>query len=205
MSRYWVVPPIWAGETCFILAGGPSLQGFRADRLKGCGRVLVINQSYQLAPGADCLYFCDARWWKVHGSQVRNLFTGSYIVTLENQIEGVKTLRNTGPIGLETDPGGLRTGSNSTYQAINLAVHFGIKRIVLLGVDMQVVDGRTHWHEPYPWEGTPEAFSKVLTQSMLPKFNTLVEPLQKAGVEVINATPGSALKCWSYVNLKDIR
>jgi hypothetical protein len=34
---------------------------------------------------------------------------------------------------------------------------------------------------------------------MLPKFKTLADPLAAAGVHVINASPGSALKIWPIV------
>lgn len=203
-ANYWSVPPEWTNETCFIIAGGPSLvSGIPAKRLLTTGRVLVINVSYQLVPSADCLYFCDQKWWQSFGSHVRAFFGGRYLVTLDNQIEGVKRLKSTGPQGLESDPCGLRTGSNSGFQAINLAYHFGARRIVLLGYDMHVTSGRTHWHQGYPTQ-QPHDFARILAQQMLPKFMTLVEPLRTAGVEVINATPGSALTCWPYVPLDSL-
>jgi len=37
----------------------------------------------------------------------------------------------------------------------------------------------------------------VLREEMLPKFQSLVEPLKERSIEVVNATPGSALTCWS--------
>jgi hypothetical protein len=198
MARYWCVPPEWTGETAFLLAGGPSLRDFDCKVLRGVGRVIAINRSYRLAPWADVLYFCDLYWWQHHKLEVEELFRGRYIVTLENQIDGVKTLRNTGTSGLETDPSGLRTGNNSGYQAINLAYHFGVKRIVLLGYDMRVSpDGRTHWHGGYTGYSA-DTYRDLFRNYMIPCFDTLVQPLRDAGIEVINATPNSALQCWSY-------
>jgi hypothetical protein len=43
-----------------------------------------------------------------------------------------------------------------------------------------------------------------MKNSMLPCFDSLVEPLKDAGVEVINVTPDSALKCWPCRSLEEL-
>jgi hypothetical protein len=200
---YSFIVPEWAGSTVFILGCGPSLIGFDSRSLYG-QRVIAINDSFELAPWADILYFCDKKWWDTRKHKVRDQFTGRRIVTLENQIDGVTRLRNTGDAGLETDPAGLRHGSNSGYQCINLAYHLGAKRIVLLGYDMQVIGNDLHWNQKQrPERQDPAGFTQTLN-IMLMKFPSLVVPLQREGIEVINATPNSRLKCWPYVALPKI-
>lgn len=200
---YWSVPPEWTGETCFILGCGPSLRGFDARVLRGRGRVIAVNDSFRLAPWADVLYACDARWWQTRRAAVRDIWEGRRRVTLENEIDGVLRLRNSGEDGLETDPGALRTGKNSGYQAIGLAYHFGASRIVLLGFDMRLGRaGELHWNERSDGQ-TPQGFAQTLGL-MLPKFETLREPLATAGVQVVNATPGSALRVWPMAGLRDV-
>lgn len=202
-TAYWTVPPEWTGETCFILGCGPSLRGFDARVLRGRGRVIAVNDSFRLAPWADVLYACDARWWQTRRASVRDTWTGRRMVTLENQIDGVLRLRNSGEDGLETDPGALRTGKNSGYQAIGLAYHFGASRIVLLGFDMRIGrHGEMHWNDRSETQ-TPQGFAGTLAL-MLPKFETLREPLATAGVQVVNATPGSALRVWQMMRLGDV-
>jgi len=199
---HWCIPPEWTGETAFLLGGGPSLRSFDAECLRG-RRVIAINNSWELAPWADVLYFCDEKWWRWYGEKAATGFVGRYIVTpaLHVPDRRGRLIKLTGATGLETDPCGLRHGSNSGYQAINLAYHFGARRIVLLGYDMNV-NGSTHWHAGHPTT-KPEAFQQTLDNAMLPKFPTIVEPLATAGVEVLNATPGSALTCWPIVPLGD--
>ena len=200
---YWTVPLEWTGETCFILGCGPSLRGFDARVLRGRGRVIAVNDSFRLAPWADVLYACDLRWWQTRQAGVRDLWAGRRMVTLENEIDGVLRLRNSGEDGLETDPGALRTGKNSGYQAIGLAYHFGASRIVLLGFDMRLGrHGELHWNERSDGQ-TPQGFAGTLAL-MLPKFETLRKPLATAGVQVVNATPGSALRVWPMVRLGDV-
>ena len=110
------------------------------------------------------------------------------------------SVKNTGRDGLETKPTGIRTGRNSGYQAINLAVHLGAKRIVLLGYDMRFQGKKSHWHGGHP----VEIRDTVFENSMLPCFPSLVKPLAKLGVEVLNATPGSALTVFPMVELENV-
>ena len=195
---YWSVPPQWYGERCFIFGCGPSLVDAPVSRLCRLGRTIAINDAYLRAPHSDILYFCDLHWWRANEWQIRNAFFGHWIVSLENELPGVKRLHNTGPIGLETDPCGLRHGSNSGYQAINLAYHLGAKEIVLVGFDMRTIDGRVHWRQR---NGDNEnGQTRTMTNVMLPKFQTLKTPLEQEGVRVINATPGSSLTIWPIVH-----
>jgi hypothetical protein len=213
----YTVPKSWQGETCVILAGGPSLRDF--SRFPSwitdskC-RVIAINDSWRLWPYSDVCYFCDPQWWQYQlAKNLRDKPTGTlsfhdaiykefWISTapgFEHHPQ-VHTLKFNGQTGLSTDPTALHHGSNSGFACINLAALFGAKRIVLLGYDMKCdKTGRTHWHN----EPRPDGFARVLEQSMLPLFSTLVTPLEEAGVEVINATPDSALTCWKYQPLEE--
>lgn len=200
---YWSVPRDWEGETCAILGCGPSLRGQDLSPLAGL-RVIAINDAFRLYPTCDILYFSDRAWWDgPHGRRdnVGRYFRGGCIVTMENDIGGILRLRNTGPTGLETSPDGVRHGSNSGYQCINLAVHLGVRRIILLGFDMRCVDGETHWG-PRPEQQSVHGFTRTL-DVMLKKFETLVDPLAAAGVEVVNCSPGSRLTVWPMVSLEE--
>ena len=211
----WSVPPAWKGETCVILAGGPSLNDVDLSPLWRT-RVIAINDSWRQYPLADVFYFCDPQWWLDQELLNLNSLSRKGYVTSFEEIKGrfwvsgsepfendarIQFLKLTGQTGLETNPTGLRHGSNSGYQAANLAYHFGVKKIILLGYDMRVVNGRTHWHSER--REPAEQFAVTLSHSMLPLFETLRAPLQEAGVEVINATPDSALKVWPYVPLEE--
>lgn len=175
-------------------ASGPSLTRAQLARVRGHWPVVVVNDSWRLAPWADVLYACDWRWWRKHGGVPA--FHGLK-VTLSNSLghidawPEIKVLRNTGTAGLERSPSGLRTGRNSGYQAINLAVHFGVRRIVLLGYDMKPApDGRTHWFGDHAdWPTRPGIFETVFQ----PYFQDLARELAAGGVEIINCTLDSAL------------
>ena len=125
---------------------------------------------------------------------------GSYDSSFDEHPQ-VRVLKFTGQRGLELDPSGLRHGSNSGYQAINLAVNLGAKRIVLLGYDMKVNGHRTHWHNEQRQDAS--VFAGTIRDTMLPHFHTLIDPLKVLGVEVINATPDSALTCFPMMMLEE--
>lgn len=208
-----VVPRAWPGATVVIIGGGSSLTpedvdyvGVRASarrlerrHLKSDApeiRVIAIKEAIELAPWADVLYACDDKWWYHHKGYP--FFAGTKYA-LEPQRwawPDVQVLRNTGDEGLETDPAGLRTGHNSGYQAVNLAVHHGATKIVLLGFDMwSGPEGRQNWFykpglhidSPYP--------------IFLMRFAALAEPLKQAGVHVVNASRFTVMNSFPRVSL----
>jgi hypothetical protein len=190
------VPRLWPGATVVILANGPSLTPAQVARVfESDAKVIAIKEALRLAPGADVLYACDARWWKHFGPTIA--YAGPRYALEPTPY--ATALRNTGPIGLELDPTGLRTGKNSGYQSINLAVHLGAARIVLLGYDMKAGKTGDHWFGAHRYPGTVPPRYIDFREC----FRWIVEPLKAAGVEVLNATPDSALEWFPRVSLED--
>lgn len=104
--------------------------------------------------------------------------------------------------GLSPDPTYIHTGKNSGYQALGLAAVLGARRVVLLGYDfMTAQDGRRHWHGDHPkgLGNAPPSRYPSWARSM----NQLAVDLKRAGVEVINASRRTALKCFPRVDLGD--
>jgi hypothetical protein len=226
-TKFWRVPRLWPGETLAILASGPSLTQEQATLCRGRARAIAVNDSYLLAPWADLHYFCDAKWYEWHRkfeSPAQALFGRERALALFHGFQGVrvtieptvamlkydpsmKVLRNDSrprdgkprPEGLCLAPDGIRTGRNSGFQAINLAVHTGIRRILLLGYDMRAVDGKSHWFGEHP----RPAGASIYESTFLPAFQSLIQPLEDLGVEVINCTPESALKVFPRRDLAD--
>jgi hypothetical protein len=207
--HYWRVPRMWGGETVVILGGGPSLtlddvERVRVAREAGGVRAIAINNSYRIAPWADVLYFADMRYWGWHEHEpaFRN-FAGQKITVENRQLaerhREIKIVRNAGPDGLELDPTAVRTGANSCYQAANIAFHAGAARILFLGLDMQPVAGRSHWHEGHPTRTDP-----LVYRVMIDAFGTLAPELARRGVEAINCTPGSALAAFPIRPLSEV-
>lgn len=79
---------------------------------------------------------------------------------------------------------------------------FGAKRIVLLGYDMkQGPNGEKHWHPDHTHGSNP---GKGQFDGWLKRYRTLPPDLEKAGVDVLNCTPNSALDCFPMARLEDV-
>ena len=111
-------------------------------------------------------------------------------------------MRNTGSEGLELESDGLRTGHNSGYQAINLAVLLGVKRIILLGYDMQDKGPEvSHWFGNHSWkEGRSPPY-----QMFLRSYPSLAKETKKLGIEVINCSMNSKLECFKKEELRNLQ
>jgi len=194
-------PLDWAGRTVFILASGPSLTQEQCDAVRGKGKVIAINTTFRLAPWADVLYGCDGRWWDEYHSEAKA--TSSELWTQEASAakkHGLKFAQSRKAPGLGKQFGVIHQGANSGYQAINLAYQAGVKRIVLLGFDMKRVGGKSHHHGDHP----RHLNSSLPFAMWIREFAQLAKDLEAAGVETINCTPGSALKCFRAETLEAV-
>jgi len=184
-----------SNQVWVCLGCGPSLTVEDVEYCRGRASVIAINNTYQLAPWAEVLYACDARWWGWHKGVPG--FAGLKFSVEPKAKAGrrehgpyadITVLRNTGDDGFEADPSGLRTGKNSGYQAINLAVHFGARRIILLGYDMgPSKEGRDHYFGSHPGGVVPPY------HLFMRNYPNLAAELKKRGVDVINASRKTAL------------
>lgn len=193
------------GGTVLVLGSGPSLTRADVDyarpRVDG---VIAVNDSYLFAPWATALYAADKKWWTWHQGAIAHelnrqrypAFCGLLKYCLAHTgFEGVQVLKKGSETGVSLDPSTVALGRNSVYQAMNVAVHFGATRILLLGVDMQ--DGQRHFFGRHPDNTAPPV--DVCKQ----RFATMVEPMKKLGIEVLNCTRKTALTCFPRVPLED--
>jgi hypothetical protein len=193
---FWVVPPMWAGRTVAILASGPSMSAEVAATVRAAGvPTIVINNTFRLAPWADMLYAADAEWWAHPTNKDAHGFAGLKVSV--SAVPGVQRLRNTGTEGYDADPAAVRTGSHSGYQATHIALHAGAKRVLLCGFDMH----GSHWHGRHV-DGLRET-QQVHYAKFIARFQTLVEPASRLGVDIVNCTPGSALCAFRFAPLED--
>jgi len=196
----WQVPPIWAGQTVAILASGRSMSAEVVQQL-GAIPMIAINDTVALAPRASMLYAADRLWW-VHPTKQRLIrdFEGLR-VTIWREGDGpvppgCLALRGTGVVGFDPDPACIRTGGNSAYQALHIAVHAGASRILLAGLDLTL----GHWHpeHPAPLGQTCE----IALARWRERFEQLAGILRDR-VEIINVSERSTLRCWPKMAIED--
>lgn len=194
----------WPGATVIVAAPGPSLTPEVAAECRG-QRVVAVQDAYRLMPWADVLYGCDRRWWELHGGapDFQGERWASHGTTSNNNVEiaakyDIRLVAGESGNTFSRDPAVIHYGSNSGFQAVNLALLFGAFRIVLVGFDMRIVDGKRHFFGDHP---------KPLTNT--PHYGPFVSAFERAArkmpphVEILNATPDSALTCFPKVTLDE--
>ena len=184
--------------------------------LEGRARIIAINDAYLIAPFADINYFADFGWWQWHseGRPKPALGLSAVDVALRfRKFRGQKCtieptglsvadpevfmLHKYGSEGLSPQPNALVTGLNSGFQSINLAVLAGARRILLYGYDMRLpAAGPSHWFGDHPTGRGPDPSIYAST------FKTMLPDLARLGVDVVNCTPGSALKAFRMSTLE---
>lgn len=96
-------------------------------------------------------------------------------------------------------PGFVGWGGNGGFHALNLAVQWGLRKIILIGYDMTLQNG-VHWHGRHGgslqnpkqasvdrWRGILDAQAPVLVEH---------------GVEVVIGSPGSSLSAFRKLELR---
>lgn len=97
-------------------------------------------------------------------------------------------------------PGVIGWGGNGGFHALNLAVQFGARKIILVGYDMTLNAG-IHWHGPHVGPNMTNP-----TSSNVKRWRTAVDGtapvLLKLGVKVINASMVSTLQNFPKMTLE---
>jgi hypothetical protein len=186
-------PGRWAGQTVAILASGPSLTAEDVGAVRAAGlRTIVTNTTFRAAPWADALMGFDSRWWREHIEEVRKSgFAGELL-------GWPLTLRPLGVLCLQ-QAGWFRSYGNSGTDAVSLAMTAGARRVLLLGVDCQRTGGQTHHHGDHP-----KGMSNANSIDRWPKkFEMVAKFAKQQGVEVLNCSRATALRCFPRVDLTE--
>lgn len=198
--------PDWSGETAVIVGTGPGAIAEPLEPFKDKARFFVIKSSWRLAPFADALYGLDKGWWIANlGAHKFRGLKFSPSPTICRVYRDIRYVRlrpfaklltaETGVVGC-----GLRTGGgHSGFQAINLAVQFGAKRILLVGFDMTLGHG-AHWKDDERGVGKPD---DGRIRSWREAMDGCAAQFSELGVDVINCTPQSALTAYPKMALDE--
>jgi hypothetical protein len=200
-ADFWTPEPLLRGETVFVLASGPSLQGFDFDRLRGLNTI-AVNSTAKLIPWADMLFFTDNSWFQKNRAFVESW--AGMIVTLSRAAKRTHpdlVRRIEAEPRPDFPPAGtcrIKAGRSSGHSAVSLAVSMCAARVVLLGFDMRFVGERSHCHDDYENKDT-----LLYERDFAPAFDGWRAAALRAGTEIVNATPGSALKEFPMVDIAE--
>jgi hypothetical protein len=170
-----------------------------AEAARGKAKVIAVNNAYEYAPWADMLYACDYRWWK----EYRPEFKGLKVCPHEGACKEFRLIYVKGAAkpGLSLTQDRIHYGGNSGFQALNIAILSGAKKIILLGFDMQPdpQTGRLHFHSDHGRIGNPQ---KNTFMRWLRAFNEAAPQIERLGIQVLNCSNKSALNCFQVASLE---
>jgi hypothetical protein len=193
--------PDWRRESVAIIASGPSAKSHDLKLLAGL-KVIAIKENVELYPRADIVYGCDGAWWRHR--QGLKAFRGLKIAYDPRvcdtfaDIKRVEIAKTTDRI-LTAAPLHIGSGGNSGFQALNLAVQFGAKRIMLIGFDMTDRSG-VHWYGRNNWMNANNPSDPNFRRWMA-AFHASLPDLE--GVLVVNVSPTSVLKAFPRISLAE--
>jgi len=185
----WIPERCWEGQDAFIIGGGASLRDFDFSLLEN-RNTIGCNDAFRLGENVCkiCL-FGDASWF--HKNRIE---LGEFKNSIFHVAPSLIRLDMPGYNGLHRKPKGLWDGNEIGWNfstgasAVNLAINLGAKRIFLLGIDLQLVNGKSHWHDHRARTTLDPIF-----QRFVKGFNFIAESLKLEkyqGIEIIHVNNG---------------
>jgi len=223
----WQVPNIWEEGECYIIGGGLSMPhqfGVPKEVVKLVlekeatpdiyspylselhdKHIIGVNAAFYIGNWIEVCFFGDAGFFLHNRKELAD--HPALKISTNAAVRGyrwVKYLKQSREksFGITRKRTELVWGVNSGAAAINLAVHFGVKRIILLGFDLKMEGINSHWHSVYKSrdvKSQEHSFHRHLRS-----FPAIAKDAKRMGVEIINANPDSALTEFKRVSLKEI-
>lgn len=196
-----------------ILASGPSVREYNIRDLEKRGTLIAINGAAlyckpDLAFSMDRIvseYCCPL--WRVQGVPRIMLRAGITQNFTPKMMEGLEffTHDSKDPTFM-TPTKGFLNGSNSSTCALNLAYQWGVRRVFLLGFDMQrgpktaeIPSGLSYWHPTYPWNTAGAAKNGKLAE-WAEEFEAIKPQFANKGVKIYNVNHRSRIKAFEVIS-----
>jgi hypothetical protein len=230
----WHIPRMWEGGECWIIGGGPSMPkqfGVPEDVIAKVmskelplsafspylspihdKHVIGVNAAFLLGSWIDVMCWGDGSFYWKNKDEILK-FRGLKISVNPNTQPGrpgvydSKFVQRDGnmPFGISKKPNMVSWNKHTGGAAINLAYHFGVKKIFLLGFDM-VTDPKTdhqHWHSHYSTGTKPRKPNQLPFGKHLSSFKPIKTCAQNAGIAIYNVSMGSAIVEFPKVTLEE--
>lgn len=163
-----------------VLATGPSMRLETARAVMGRCSVVAVSDAYRLAPWADAIVSTDFSWWRRH-PKAQDCSGRKFSGMVDYQkVDGVERM-----VG--------ENATNSGLLGVKVAIELGAKKVLLCGFDMH--SPGSHFFGLHPKE------LRSTTRDRMEQFKKQFTEFRAPGVEIVNCTPGSHLKCFRLGDL----
>lgn len=228
-----MIPKVWDNEEVWILGGGPSVASsfnipeevvkavqLRLKPMSVYGKyikalkskhVIGINVAYRIADWIDIIFMGDKGFLMNNRTSLKEypgMKVSCHSIAERPEYNWVKYVPKDGrkPQGITSHPMRISWNLNSGAAAISLAVRLGAKRIILVGFDMNVQEGRQHFHDEYN-KGKVETDKQrrgLPFRRHLMGFPAIKIDVDKLGIEIINTSLNSSITQFKKIPVKDL-
>ena len=172
--------------------------------------VIGVNAAFLIGNWIDMVFFGDKGWFLENREQLAE-FPGLKVSCHPSGekfgAERIKCMPRNKKYGkgISPYPGSVCWNGNSGSAAISVAVHTGVKRIVLVGFDMKVDENyKQHWHGLYGSANRGKVEEKKLPFIRHSSgFPLIARDAKKKRVTIINACPDSTIKEFEKMTVKE--
>jgi hypothetical protein len=197
------IPQKYKNKKAILIATGPSLTEEVIETIRPYKDDFVIfgcNDTYKVVDFLDFHYACDKLWWDLHADIFREKYPLLEAYTQAEEYRdsqyNLTVIQGLPARGMSLDPSLIHWGKNSGYQLLNIAFLMGCRQFILVGYNMQRVEGQMHYFGDHP----PELSRSSPYDSFVSCFNTIQPEIKEL---IINCTPHSALTMFKYSDLKE--
>lgn len=167
-----MVKPRWDGETVVCIASGASLAPEDCQRIEDFElRTIAVNSSWKAARFAEVVYGGDYAFWKNYKDEID--IDAEFWSCSQAAVKQFKLQLHA-----------IQGGYNSGMRAIQLAMEFGARRIILLGYDCSIKKG-IHWHGKHTKTRNPDTLRCIKWKT---QFQQVANEAQQKQVEIINCS-----------------
>lgn len=194
-------------RTGIIIGTGPSLTKKQLDKVDKY-RKFGVNNAFRL--GLDVHLACNWQWWDEYWHEIKNYDCHKWTPRIESAEKyGINYIEEIWQPGLSKDKQFIHAHHGSGPQIVNVALHYGVKRMILIGWDMRYpgkvndrqYTGKRHYFGEYPQnlQHWPRTGPNGELAGLIKEMET-IKP-EDYGIEIINCTPGSAMTCFQMDDL----
>jgi hypothetical protein len=201
----------WKERPVAIVGGGPSLRGFNFERIRERFTIVAVNASIFDIPFASAGFTIDRRaarnWWPRLVSEVKfPLYFAVPDPWLVNftcpPTPQMMFLRRTTGSTFTHHRGVISGGGTSGFGALHLAFLKGARKVTLFGFDYSP-SPQGEWHHNQKHYAFKHAQVPANWSQWARNFDNVAPVLREAGVEVVNASPRSAITAFPRVSLNE--
>lgn len=197
------IPRKYLGEPAVLIATGPSLskeqiEFIRPYHAEGKIRVFGLNDAYRICDFLDVFYACDPKWWEMNPGAMEHPCKEKWTQDPKKaKALGINWVQGSSGKGMCLFKDRIYYGSNSGYQLMNLAWHYGIRQFFLIGYNMDVPKGtQQHFFGLHP-KGLNQANNY---RGFVQQFDTIQPEIKNL---VINCTEPTMLRCFRQMTLEE--